>query len=89
MCYDCNVELSQRRVAEIRRQRWNEEQAKYEFVAVYGKTTLTAASFVEIGDLLVAKGFLMAEATAIAPLTLRVPHKNQKREPAAVRKVEK
>lgn len=89
MCMDCNVKMSKRRVEAVRAERWAAEAAKFEFVAVYGKTTHTAATFVEIGDLLVVEGFLMAEAETIAPHTVRVPHSNGRRASAAIRRVEK
>ena len=86
MCMECELRLKQRQIEETRRRL---DRERYEFVAVYGKTTLVGATFAELGDQLLAKGFLMAKAQAIAPMTVRVPHKNANRDAAAIRRVER
>jgi hypothetical protein len=81
---ECEQRLKQREIAETRRRL---DRERYEFVAVYGKTTITGADFQEVGDQLAALGFLMASATTIALNTVRVPHPTRK--PAAIQRVER
>jgi hypothetical protein len=83
-CPDCAQRMSQRRVETNRKQM---ELERYEYVAVYGKTTISGDTFTEVADQLAALGFILASATAIAQNTIRVPH--PKRKAAAIQKVER
>lgn len=83
-CPDCNLKMQQRRVRENRDVM---DRERYEYVAVYGRTTITGATFGEVGDQLAALGYMMATATKIAENTIRVPHPTRK--PAAIQRVEK
>jgi hypothetical protein len=52
---------------------------EYAFVATYSSTKIKGHTFESVGDALVERGFVMAEAVQVAPMTLEVPHSNPRR----------
>jgi hypothetical protein len=60
---------------------------QHSFIARYASKTLTHASFPDLGDELVARGFDMTRARANAHGVLLVPHRDRRRQAARVFKV--
>lgn len=84
MCYQCDQRI---RTREIEENRARIHRETYEYVAIVGRKTITADTFAEVGDQLLAMGYLMTEASMIADNTIRVPHATRKS--AAVQKVQR
>ena len=57
---------------------------EYAFVATYSGTKIKGHTLTAVGDALVERGFEMAQAVQVAPMTLEVPHSNPRRGKAKV-----
>lgn len=86
MCERCNGGYDREKRMEAMRAT---REAKFEYVAVYGAkgTTVSAATFPEVAEKLIAKGYLMATAKRLRENAILVDHKDKDRKPAAIEKV--